>query len=262
MDGRRNWQNVLLGALIPLAVIASWEIASRGRFVSPFLLPPFSKVAARLWTDLVSGEIPEQTGRTLVRLAISYSVAVVSGVVLGILMARTRFVRWLFDPVISIGFPAPKIAFLPIFVLWFGVFDTPKIVMSIVSCIFPIVAGTWAGTQGVDKYLIWSAENLGATRRELMMHVIFPAALPQVFTAMQVALPIAFIVVIVAEMLTGGGGLGGAMIEAMRLADTTRVFADLIVIGILGFISLWVLQIVRRRILAWHPEVLQERPDY
>jgi ABC-type nitrate/sulfonate/bicarbonate transport system permease component len=252
--------NVLLGLAIPLLVIVAWEIAARDRLVSPFLLPPFSRVVARLWEDTLSGELAALAGRTLPRLAISYSVAVVCGVLLGLLMGRVRVVRWLLDPIVSIGFPAPKIAFLPIFILWFGVFDTPKIVMSIFSCIFPIVAGTWAGTQGVDRYLIWSAENLGASKRELLLHVIFPSALPQVLTAMQVALPIAFIVVIVAEMLTGGGGLGGAMIEGARLADTTRVYVNLIVIGLIGFVSLWALQAARRRILAWHPEVLQEQP--
>lgn len=257
MGAQHRLSNIIMGAIIPLAIIGLWEFAARERLVSPFLLPAFSRVVARLLNDIASGELLTLTGQTLLRLAISYSIATVLGVVLGILMGRVKIVRWFLDPVVSVGFPAPKIAFLPIFVLWFGVFDMPKIVMAIVSCIFPIVAGTWAGTQGVDKHLIWSAQNLGATRREILLHVIFPAALPQTLTALQVALPIAFIVVIVAEMLTGGGGLGGAMIEGARLADTTRVFADLIVIGLLGFFSLWALQIIRRKILAWHPEVLQ-----
>ncbi len=259
MVAQRRLSNIALGAILPLAVIALWEFSARERLVSPFLLPSFSRVADRLWQDTVSGQLLVLAGQTLLRLAISYSVATVIGVTLGILMARVRFVRWLLDPVVSIGFPAPKIAFLPIFILWFGVFDAPKIVMSIVACIFPLIAGTWAGTQGVDKYLVWSAENLGASRRELLWHVIFPAALPQILTAMQVALPIAFIVVIVAEMLTGGGGLGASMIEGARLANPTRVFEDLIVIGLLGFGFLWALQIARRKILAWHPEVLQEK---
>lgn len=257
MGAQHRLSNIIMGAIIPLAIIGLWEFAARERLVSPFLLPAFSRVVARLLNDIASGELLTLTGQTLLRLAISYSIATVLGVVLGVLMGRVKIVRWFLDPVVSVGFPAPKIAFLPIFVLWFGVFDMPKIVMAIVSCIFPIVAGTWAGTQGVDKHLIWSAQNLGATRREILLHVIFPAALPQTLTALQVALPIAFIVVIVAEMLTGGGGLGGAMIEGARLADTTRVFADLIVIGLLGFFSLWALQIIRRKILAWHPEVLQ-----
>src|SRR5262249_47053108 len=162
---RHKIANVLLGAILPLAIIAIWELATSQRLVSPFLLPPFSRVAQHIWQDVLSGELYVLAGQTFLRLAISYAIAVMGGVVLRILMARVRFMRWLLDPVLSIGLPAPKIAFLPIFVLWFGVFDTPKIVMSIVACIFPIIAGTWSGTQGVDKYLVWSAENLGATRR-------------------------------------------------------------------------------------------------
>lgn len=259
MTPQRKLMNILIGAILPLTIVALWEFATRERLVSAFLLPQFTKVVARLWEDAASGELFRLAGMTFYRLAISYCIAVIAGVVLGIMMARVRFIRWLFDPILSIGLPAPKIAFLPIFVLWFGVFDMPKIMMAIVACIFPIIAGTWAGTQGVDKYLIWSAENLGASRRGLLTQVIFPAALPQVLTAMQVALPICFIVVIVTEMLTGGDGLGGSMIESARLADTSGVFANLIAIGLMGFFFLKTLQLFRRKVLAWHPEVLQEK---
>jgi ABC-type nitrate/sulfonate/bicarbonate transport system permease component len=258
MTAQRRFTTILWGAILPLAIIVLWEVAARGRYVSPFLLPPFSKVVERLWADLQSGDLAAFAGQTFWRLAISYVIAVVGGVVLGILMARIRFMRWFFDPILSIGLPAPKIAFLPIFVLWFGVFDKPKIIMTIFACIFPVIAGTWSGTQGVDKYLVWSAQNLGATRREVLVQVVFPAALPSILTAMQVAMPIAFIVVVVTEMLTGSNGLGGSMIEAAKLADSAGVFSNLIVIGLMGYVLLWALQIARRRILAWHPEVLQE----
>ncbi len=180
------------------------------------------------------------------------------GVALGVMMARIRFVRWVLDPLISIGYPTPKISFLPIFVLWFGVFDKPKIIISVFACIFPIIAGTWSGTQAVDKYLLWSAENLGKRRSQLLWSVVLPASLPQVFTALQIALPIAFITVIVAEMLTGGGGLGGTMMEATRLADPAGVFANLIVIAMLGFVAMKALQVTRRRVLVWHEEVQRQ----
>jgi taurine transport system permease protein len=258
MPAQRKLINILWGAILPIAIIVLWEFVARERYVSPFLLPPFSQVVERLWTDVKSGDLMGLAGQTFLRLVISYVIAVVSGVILGILMARVGFARWFLDPILSIGLPAPKIAFLPIFVLWFGVFDKPKIIMTIIACIFPVIAGTWAGTQGIDKYLIWSAQNLGATRRELLVQVVFPAALPSILTAMQVAMPIAFIVVVVTEMLTGGDGLGGSMIEAAKLADSAGVFSNLIVIGLMGFALLWALQVVRRRILGWHPEVLQE----
>lgn len=245
-------------AALPILVIIAWELVVRYDLVSTFLLPSFSQVVVRLYYEIASGEILRSAGSTVTLLVVSYLLAAVIGVVLGILMSRIRIVQWFFDPIISVGFPAPKISLLPIFVLWFGVFDEPKIVMAVFSCVFPIVAGTWAGTQSVDKYLLWSAENLGTRQRELLWQVILPASLPQVFTALQVALPIAFIVVIVSEMLTGGGGLGGAMMEGTRLADPAGVFANLLVIGFLGFLAMKGLQLLRRRALVWHEEVQRQ----
>ncbi len=245
-------------AVLPVLIIVAWEVSARTGMVSAFLLPAFSTVILRLIEDMGSGVMLQAMLGTLARLVVSYSIAVVLGVTLGIMMARVNFVRWILDPIVSVGFPAPKIAFLPIFILWFGVFDTPKIVMASFSCIFPVIAGTWAAAQGVDKYLIWSAENLGTDRRTMLWRVILPAALPQVFTALQVALPIAFIVIVIAEMLTGGGGLGGAMMAGSRLADPAKTFSNLIVIGILGFLAMKGLQYVRRRVLVWHEEVQQE----
>ncbi len=244
--------------VLPVLVIIVWELVVRYGLVSTFLLPSFSQVVVRLMDEIASGEILRSAVSTLSLLVISYVLAAIIGVTLGIMMARIRVVKWFFDPIISIGFPAPKISLLPIFVLWFGVFDQPKIVMSVISCVFPIVAGTWAGTQSVDKYLLWSAENLGTRSNALLWQVVLPSALPQVFTALQVAMPIAFIVVIVSEMLTGGGGLGGAMMEDTRLADPAGVFANLVVIGFLGFLAMKGLQLARRRILVWHEEVQRQ----
>ena len=245
-------------AAAPLVALAVWEGAARAGLVSAYLLPPASAVALRILEAVASGELLREGGRTLVRMLVGYVVAAVLGVALGVLMARVRPVRWFLDPLISIGFPAPKISFLPIFILWFGLFDLPKIIMTVFACVFPVIAATWAGTEGVDKYVIWSAQNLGTRNRALLWEVVLPAALPQVFTGLQVALPIAFIVVIVTEMLTGGGGLGGAMMEGQRFADSTRVFANLVVVGLLGILAMKGLAFLRRRLLVWHEEVQRE----
>ncbi len=246
----------LLGdAATPLALLAAWEAAARGGLVSAYLLPPASAVARRVVESLASGEMLRDGFQTLVRMLVGYVAAALLGIFLGVLMARVRPVRWFLDPLVSIGFPAPKISFLPIFILWFGLFDLPKIVMTVFACVFPVITATWAGTEGVDKYLVWSARNLGTRDRALLWEVVLPAALPQVFTGLQVALPIAFIVVIVTEMLTGGGGLGGAMMEGARFADSTRVFANLVLVGALGFLGMKGLEWLRRRLLVWHEEV-------
>ena len=251
----RAVRRILASAASPLAVLVAWELLARSGLVSAFLLPPASAVAVRIVEMAASGELLREGGRTVARMLVGYLTAAVLGVVIGVLMARIRPVRWFLDPLVSIGFPAPKISFLPIFVLWFGLFDLPKIVMTVFACVFPVIAATWAGTEGVDKYLIWSARNLGTSDRQLLWEVVLPAALPQVFTGLQVALPIAFIVVIVTEMLTGGGGLGGAMMEGARFADSTRVFAALVEVAILGILAMKVLEVLRRRLLVWHEEV-------
>ena len=246
----------LLGdAASPLAALALWELLARSGLVTSFLLPPASVVALRIAETAASGELLREGARTLLRMLVGYVLAGALGVGLGVLMARVRVVRWFLDPLVSIGFPAPKISFLPIFILWFGLFDLSKIVMTVFACVFPVLAATWAATDGVDKYLIWSARNLGTRERALLWEVVLPAALPQVFTGLQVALPIAFIVVIVTEMLTGGGGLGGGMMEGARFADSPRVFGNLVVVGVLGLLAMKGLERLRRRLLVWHEEV-------
>jgi len=239
----------------PLAALAIWELVARSGAVEPYLLPSASVVFARIGTELVSGTMLREAGWTLYRVAVGFAIASILGAAIGVLMSRVRAVRWFVDPLISIGFPIPKISFLPIFMLWFGMFDLTKIVMTVVACVFPVITATWAGTQGVDRHLVWSAQNFGAKPHALLWEVILPAALPQVFTGLQVALPIAFIVVTVTEMLTGGSGLGGAMITGARYADSPRVFANLIAVGTLGFVAMRSLEWVRRRLLVWHEEV-------
>jgi ABC-type nitrate/sulfonate/bicarbonate transport system permease component len=169
-------------------------------------------------------------------------------------MWRNAPTRWFFDPIISVGFPMPKIAFLPIVILWLGFFDTPKIAMVVLDAIFPVVTATLAGLAGVERELIWSARNMGADGRALMWQIMLPAALPQILTGLQVALPLSLIGAVVAEMAMGGYGLGGAMMTASRFADSRGVFAGIVEIGALGFCLVKAMAMLRRRLLLWHQE--------
>jgi ABC-type nitrate/sulfonate/bicarbonate transport system permease component len=218
------------------------------------MLPPLSMVCERIWEDAMSGDLLANLWDTLYRALAGFAIAAVPGVLLGILIARLAPVRWFFDPIISVGFPMPKIAFLPVIVLWFGFFDFSKISIVVFDAIFPVLTATIAGTRGVDRHLLWSARNLGATERELLREIVLPAALPQILTGLQVSLPIALIVAIIAEMTMGGTGTGGAMLTASRFADSPAVFAALVEIAIIGIGLIKALAWVRRRLLAWHQE--------
>jgi ABC-type nitrate/sulfonate/bicarbonate transport system permease component len=148
----------------------------------------------------------------------------------------------------------PKIAFLPVMMLWFGVYDLSKIAMVVLDAIFPVITGTMIGIAGVDRQLLWSARNMGATEREVLWQVELRAASPQIMTGLQVALPIALIVAVVAEMLMGGYGLGGAMVQASRFADSRGVFAGIVEIAVVGYVLVKAMALVRRHLLLWHQE--------
>lgn len=253
-----KWAKVALGSLTKvgsiLVLLILWEGISRSGLVNPWLLPPCTKVVSYLAAKVWGGDYLLNIGLTTYRMLAGYGIAVLIGVPLGILMARRSGVRWFFDPLVSIGFPAPKIAFLPVFILWFGLFDLSKILMIAFNALFPIITASWAGAQLVDKQLVWSAKSLGASEREVLNEIVLPAALPQIMTGLQIALPISMIVALVTEFLMGGNGLGGEMIMAQRFADSTGVFAGIVAIGIFGFILIRLMEIVRRRLLRWHHE--------
>ena len=237
-----------------LAVAAAWELFARSGAVTPFMLPKLTTVLARIGADAAAGELWQNLGLTLYRSLTGFAIAAATGIALGFAVAYSRAARWLFDPLISVGFPMPKIAFLPIITLWLGFHDVSKIAMVVFDAIFPVVTATIAATLAVERELLWSARNLGASERELLHEVVFPAALPQIMTGLQVALPIALIVCIVAEMKLGGVGLGGAMITASRFADSPGVFAGIVEIALAGYVLVRLMAAVRRRLLAWHPE--------
>jgi taurine transport system permease protein len=243
-------------ALPVVALALCWEALAASGAVTPFQLPRLSAVFARIWADAVAGDLVLNAALTLHRALTGFAIAAVAGVALGMAMSRNLAVRWLFDPIVSIGFPMPKIAFLPVIMLWLGVYDLSKIAMVVLDAIFPVVAATLAGIAGIDRHLLWSARNMGASEREVVWQIVLPAASPQIMTGLQVALPIALIVGIVAEMLMGGYGLGGAMAHASRFADSHGVFAGIVEIAVVGYVLVKAMTIVRRRLLIWHHEAL------
>ena len=248
------WGFARVGSIVALAI--AWEVFARSGAVTPFMLPPLSAVLARIWNDLLGGDLMLNTALSLYRALAGFAIGAVFGIGLGMAICRNALARWFFDPIISVGFPMPKIAFLPVVMLWLGVYDVSKITMVAVEAIFPVVTATIVGIRGVERELLWSARNMGAGERELLWQIALPASLPQIITGLQVALPIALIVAIVTEMFMGGYGLGGAMNTAARFADSRGVFAGIVEIAVLGYALVKIMSLIRRRLLLWHQEAL------
>ena len=254
-EAARARTRLIFYAWLPiLGLLVTWEAASRFGLATPFALPSFSSCIERIWHDAGTGELAINVGLTLYRTFVGFVIAAAIGVLLGVGTARHRLTRWFFDPIVSVGFPMPKIAFLPIVVLWLGFHDASKITLVAFSTAFPVITTTMLAVQGVEKELIWSARSLGTSDRQILWEVVLPASLPQVMTGLQVALPIAFIVCIITEMAMSGYGIGGAMNDAARFADSRGVFAGIIETTIIGYLMVKGMAMLRRRLLIWHQE--------
>jgi ABC-type nitrate/sulfonate/bicarbonate transport system permease component len=240
--------------LMTLLFLAVWEAIAHSQLVTPFMLPSIEAVAEKISADIQSGDFFFKLAATLYRTMVGFGVAAVAGITLGILMVQVRTIFWFFDPVISALFPVPKVALLPVFILWFGLYDVSKIMLIIANAIFPIVTATVLGLRGVERELVWSARSLGASERRVTWEIVVPAALPQILTGLQVALPISLIVAIVSELVMSGDGLGGAMIEAARYLNSPSVFAGIVEIAAVGFCLVKGMELIRRRLLMWHGE--------
>jgi ABC-type nitrate/sulfonate/bicarbonate transport system permease component len=236
-------------------LLAAWEILARSGVYTHYQLPALSDVIVRIGHEAWSGDLWINAALTLYRALIGFAICAVFGVIIGMAMSRSVIANWFFDPIVSVGFPMPKIAFLPVVILWLGVYDVSKITIIVVDAIFPVIAATVIAIQGVEREIIWSARNMGANNRELLIQIVLPAATPQIMTGLQVALPLSLIVAVVAEMLMGGYGLGGAMMTASRFANSTGVFAGIVEIAVVGYCLVKTMALVRRRLLIWHQEV-------
>ena len=249
---RLYWAGARVFSIVLL--LALWQLLARSGTFTPFQLPAFTDVVARIWNDAVAGDLWLNTALTLYRALTAFCICAVGGVLIGMAMSRSLIANWFFDPIVSVGFPMPKIAFLPVVILWLGVFDLSKIAIIVIDAIFPVIAATVIAIQGVEKELIWSARNMGANDREVLTQIVLPAASPQIMTGLQVSLPLSLIVAVVAEMLMGGYGLGGAMMTASRFANSTSVFAGIVEIAVVGYALVKAMALVRRRLLIWHQE--------
>ena len=236
--------------LILLAVL--WEFVARMDWVRPVFLPPLTVVIAQFVPLAKGGELIGPLAISLYRTAAGLAIAISAGVVIGFLMARMRAVRWLLDPLIAFSFPSPKVAFLPVFILWFGIDHLSKIALVAFTCVFPFIIAAYAGATTVPTTQFWAARAMGTSNTGLLWRVILPASLPSLMSGVRVGVPYALVSTFSAEMIAGGGGLGGEMVLAQRYFETPTVFVYLLIMLAAGYlIDMGVLRL-RTHVLRWH----------
>ena len=236
--------------LLGIALLA-WEAAARSGLWSPLLFPSLERIFHEFILFVSKSDSLLQAWISLYRALAGFALAAVAGVTAGILMGRFRFLASLLDPLFSGTYAVPKLALFPIFIFALGIGSLSKIALVFLECLYPIVIITYHGARDVNRVLLWSAQNLGATRRAILRRVVIPAAAPHIFAGFRVALPVAMIVVVITEMISSADGLGYAVIYALSSLKTDRMLAVVAVISMLGLALDWALVRLRDRLVYW-----------
>lgn len=235
-----------------LLLAAAWEAAARLEVFNRVLFPPATVIVSRLVALAWDGTLLYEAGQSLLRMGSGFALALGVGIPLGILMGRFRAVEGFFGPVFAFGFPVPKIGLIPIFLLFAGLGHASKIALVFVDSLFPVVLNAFHGVRLVERQLIWSAKAMGDSEGAILRRVLWPAALPHIFTGVRLGLIVALIVVFISEMVSAGSGLGHVMIVSARNFKIVDMYTAILSIGLLGFAFDKALLAIRGRVLAWH----------
>ena len=231
--------------------MAVWETAARSGLWSPLLFPSLARIAGELALFFTRTEMLLEIRVSLERALGGFALAAAVGILLGIVMGRSRLVAALLDPLFSGTYAVPKLALFPIFIFVFGIGSLSKVALVFLECLYPIVIMTYAGARDVNRTLPWSAQNMGASRAAILRRVVIPATTPFIFAGFRVAVPVAMIVVVITEMVASADGLGYQVIYALSSLKTDRMLAVVIVIAALGYALDTALVLLRDRLIYW-----------
>jgi NitT/TauT family transport system permease protein len=241
-------------AVTLVVVAAAYEALARTEYFPAVLMPTLPKIASTLLTVLLDGTMLGHAFSTLYRVMVGLTLAVAVGLPLGILMGRFKPVENFFLPLASALMPIPSLAWVPVFILWFGLGNTVAILIVFYAALFPMLLNSWSGVRAVNPLWLRAAGAMGADERALFWKVIVPGASPFIITGVRQAFLRAWIAVIGAEFLAASDwGLGWVIYDAKEFLNADLMLASLAVIGFIGFVfeRLVFGSIERATVLRW-----------
>ncbi|MDB5411339.1 MAG: hypothetical protein JWL84_6251 [Rhodospirillales bacterium] len=247
----RTGSRLLPGLVSFVAVLAIWELAGRYRLVNTVLLPPPSMIAATLWQIVRTGTFLAPLGQTFLLLFVGYALACGFGIALGIAMGRSEPIYCFLEPLIELMRPIPKAALVPPLFLFLGFGATMKVTIVALAAFFPILIATIQGVRGVDRIALDTARTFGCPPVRMIFKIILPASLPMIVTGMRVGLGLGLIVVVLAEMLAGEGGLGYLILDMQRSFAVRQMYAWIVILAVAGLTINAVFEFVEARAIPW-----------
>ncbi|WP_209123427.1 ABC transporter permease [Alkalihalobacillus sp. BA299] len=246
----KNFKKIAAIEIIVLMLI--WEGLALVQWIPTYLSSP-STILTAMWQLVSSGEIFAHMEASLYRSLLGFIVVVVIGVGFGILAGYYKRIGNFFDPIINAINPIPKVALLPILMVWFGMTDTTRILIIFLTAFFPSFVATRDGVRSIKQVHLWAGENMGASQIQLLYKVVFPGTLPKIFDGLRISLGLTFVMMFSSEIIgaSNGSGLGFLILNADLVGRTDIMFAAVAFIGTLGFIFDRILLKIRSKVLWW-----------
>ncbi|MBP1157256.1 MULTISPECIES: ABC transporter permease [unclassified Paenibacillus] len=233
------------------SLLLLWELICRLGLVPPLFLPAPSLILLAGWDMLSSGELHQNILASMSRIVIGYGIGAVCGIVIGLILGFSRWVDAVLSPIVYSIYPIPKIALLPLIILWLGIGEAPKFTMIALGVFFPVVINTFSGVKNVDPIWIKAAVTFGASHLSVIRKVILPGALPMIFAGLKLAAGTSLLLLVSAEMIAAQQGIGSMILHYGNLMITTKLMVGVLILSLLGLFFNRGLQWLEGKLLPW-----------
>jgi len=232
-------------------LVALWELLTRTGWVPALFLPSPLGVLGAGVEMLRSGELVGHVVTSLGRILLGFALGALGGVAVGLAVGVFGVAEAVGTPLIAATFPIPKIALLPLLILWLGIGEASKIAVITLGVFFPMAINTYAGVHHADPLLLRAAVSFGAGRWSLVRKVMLPAALPMIFAGLKLGAGTALLLLVAAEMIAANSGIGFLVLNAQNLMETTKLMVGIVLLSLLGLASHYLLTRLERAVIPW-----------
>jgi len=258
-DRRNRWRAIALGLLVPVSVAALWELAVYAGLSSGRLVPPPSRIFTTFIELASTGELTRHTIATLLRVLAGFGIGVAFGTVLGALAGYSALARSLADPTLQALRAIPSIAWVPLFILWLGIFEASKVALIAVGVFFPVYLGVMGAIMSVDRKIVEIGRIFRLSGPAMIRRILLPAVLPEYVIALRAGLGLGWMFVVAAEFMGAAEGLGYLLIDGQQLGKPAQIVAAIVAFAIVGKITDWLLVAVSTPFLRWQDVVTHHR---
>lgn len=241
----------VVGPVVFAVLIGLWEAASRLGLISPLVLPAPSEAASAFWDLVETGRLWLHLSASLQRLVVGWTLGTLVGVAAGFAIGLFSLARAGLMPVVSALFPIPKIALLPLFIIWFGIGEGSKVATLFFGTFFPTVIATYSGVDAVDRTLIRMGQSFGLSWWSIVRKIVLPGALPAILSGFRISASIAIILLVAAEMIGAEFGIGAYVLLAGNLMATDQLIAGVAMLSVLGLTVGFLISRAERLLLRW-----------